>query len=565
MPTIVTTTSSVISSGTAIGAPFYLASNKELFRLSDGTLVIISVRNSTSIFYSLSTNDGESWSSPVVIVPSTRSGCSAVQIGDNFVVFILPTSSGGLASYPLTYNPISKTFTIGSPVSQATTGYSGGTTPIVTGKYFDSQYWLLVGRPANSSQVAYYGTSLSSAWSTVAKIVPGAAVLGYAMSVMSNKIRCFLIYNSILYYSQITKPESTYVYDNYTSLINPVVNNGRTLDTICFSDTEVYVSYAKADGIYIMRFNGITFETPVQITNQTNDRGHFCIVKGTPIYIYVSDNGAGVYGISYVIYKGTNTWSPPVEVIPPQSDYNIYYLETLRNEPTSTISICYTVSTGTYRILYDKISITLGQEYNGNEGISLQDSFEMIPKYPWWNESKKTIEPACCYCAKSNFIIEELEHLEGQVVAILANGKYLGEQVVVEGKIDLGDRYSKVNIGIPFESELETLKINLVLAEGSTIQGTRIKVNNVTFHLRNSKGGQIGPNESYLYEAFSVKAINQYSGKNLGDYDLYTGKIRMPLSGEYEYGGHILIRQRLPIPLTIGSIIPEVDIGGITR
>lgn len=197
--------------------------------------------------------------------------------------------------------------------------------------------------------------------------------------------------------------------------------------------------------------------------------------------------------------------------------------------------------------------------------VQIVDSFVLSPHYPWWDDRGITINPACCYVAESATLVTGLEHLEGQVVAILANGIVFDEQVVVNGQIDLGDYYSKVAVGLPYEADLETLKINFDPQNGGTVQGMRMKVGNVTFHLRDSKGGKIGPDENSLYNAFSRKAINEYSGDNIGEGDLYTGKIRMPLGGEYGYGGRVMVRQRDPLPLTIGSIIPEVNIGGLSR
>lgn len=203
------------------------------------------------------------------------------------------------------------------------------------------------------------------------------------------------------------------------------------------------------------------------------------------------------------------------------------------------------------------------------ENVALAEGVDLLPHYPWWDVRGQTIEPACCYCSESTTNVSGLDHLEGQVVAIIANGELFDEQVVINGSVEVSqtpDWRSMIHVGLPYYADLETLKLNVPLGDNpGTVQGLRMKVGNVSFHLRDTKGGKIGPDEDSLYEAFTVQALNQYSGQNISETDLYTGKFRAPLGGEYGYGGHIFIRQEKPFPLTIGSVIPEVDIGGVAR
>jgi len=152
--------------------------------------------------------------------------------------------------------------------------------------------------------------------------------------------------------------------------------------------------------------------------------------------------------------------------------------------------------------------------------------------------------------------VASLDHLEGMTVAILANGEVLDQQVVSDGEISLTMNYSKVTVGLPFESDLETLNVEFPSRNG-TIQGKKVKIGAVTFRFVDTRGGWIGPDEDNLYEAI----LADWTG--LGSPPpIYTGDVRVPLGAGYEQGGRIFYRQVDPLPVTISAVVPEVTVGG---
>jgi len=152
--------------------------------------------------------------------------------------------------------------------------------------------------------------------------------------------------------------------------------------------------------------------------------------------------------------------------------------------------------------------------------------------------------------ATTNFA--SLSHLEGMTVSILANGEVLDQQVVTDGTVSLPSNYSKITVGLPFESDLETLNVEIPTKEG-TLQGKKIKIGCVTFRMVESIGGWVGPDEDNLYEAFT---------EEIQGTSLYSGDIRIPLGAGYEDGGRILYRQIDPLPITVTAVIPELVPGG---
>lgn len=156
-----------------------------------------------------------------------------------------------------------------------------------------------------------------------------------------------------------------------------------------------------------------------------------------------------------------------------------------------------------------------------------------------------------------------LDHLEGQTVSILGDGEVLDQQVVSGGEISINSTSAYVHVGLPYESDFETLNIEVGLRDGTT-QGRKVKISNVTFRLLNTRGGFIGPNEDTLYDAFTTaslaSAIEIDDVVGAENNRLFNVDVRLPLGAGYEGGGRVFYRQSDPLPVTILAVIPEATI-----
>ena len=157
---------------------------------------------------------------------------------------------------------------------------------------------------------------------------------------------------------------------------------------------------------------------------------------------------------------------------------------------------------------------------------------------------------------KAVTIIYGLNHIEGKTVAVLADGNVINNLVVANGTITLPVAASRVQVGLPYVSDLETLDIELSLVTGTT-QGKLLKVSNVEFRFLNSRGGWIGPDSDHLDE------ITQRTDEPMGSpIDLKSGFYKQPITGNYSEGGRVFFRQKDPLPATILAVIPSLSIGG---
>lgn len=157
--------------------------------------------------------------------------------------------------------------------------------------------------------------------------------------------------------------------------------------------------------------------------------------------------------------------------------------------------------------------------------------------------------------------ISGLPHLEDVAVSILADGFVLPQQIVNDASVDLGDSYSKVAVGVPYLSDIETLVPEIPMRDG-TSQGRKYHLAAAVFRLYNSRGGKYGMDSDTLNDEFVTRGTDV-------PYDtptpLYTGFYPDSGSAAISQGpdprGHIMIRQADPLPITIVGIYPIIDQG----
>lgn len=149
--------------------------------------------------------------------------------------------------------------------------------------------------------------------------------------------------------------------------------------------------------------------------------------------------------------------------------------------------------------------------------------------------------------------ITGLGHLEGETVAILADGATHPDRVVSGGSITLVRPASVVHIGLTYESDLETLDIEAGAADG-TAQGKTKRIHNVTLRLYKTLGVKYGPSGDKL----DVKTFRTSADLTNAPPALFTGDVFINWNGAYETSGAMYFRQDQPLPFTILGIFPQL-------
>ena len=152
-------------------------------------------------------------------------------------------------------------------------------------------------------------------------------------------------------------------------------------------------------------------------------------------------------------------------------------------------------------------------------------------------------------------VISGITWLEGKTVSILADGAVHPQKVVSDGSITLDQASSVVHVGLPYESDLQSLP--LALQAEAFGQGRVKNLNHVWVRVLESSGIFAGPSSDKLVEA-KQRTVEPYGTPP----NLKTQDIKMMLTPTWADNGQIFIRQNDPLPLTIVGITLEVAVGG---
>ena len=165
------------------------------------------------------------------------------------------------------------------------------------------------------------------------------------------------------------------------------------------------------------------------------------------------------------------------------------------------------------------------------------------------------------YSGTATTAITGLEHLEGESVTILADGATHPVKSVASGAIMTGgsltlDRSAlKAHIGLPYNSILQTMRIESKSDEGTSQSRTK-RINEVTLRLHESVGVEVGASLSDMERIpFRSSAAAMDTAV-----PLFTGDKQVEFRDDFNTDGHIYVRQTQPLPLTIISIYPRITV-----
>ncbi|KNC88983.1 hypothetical protein [Trabulsiella odontotermitis] len=139
-----------------------------------------------------------------------------------------------------------------------------------------------------------------------------------------------------------------------------------------------------------------------------------------------------------------------------------------------------------------------------------------------------------------------LAHLNGLTVDVVADGSVMPQAVVADGQITLSRKANSVEIGLHFESTIQTLTPEVATSEGTT-QNAKKRTSEVTMRFLETTGaecnGQVIP-----FRRFGPQVLDKPAPLFTGDH--YWGKLG------WERGEDtLLIQQRQPLPFHLLAII----------
>jgi len=163
------------------------------------------------------------------------------------------------------------------------------------------------------------------------------------------------------------------------------------------------------------------------------------------------------------------------------------------------------------------------------------------------------LDSQLAYDGSATTTISGLDHLEGETVSVLADGSTHPNKVVSSGGITLDRSSTKVKVGLPYISLLQTMRIDAGANNGTSQSKTK-RIYEITARLYESIGIEIGPDLNNMERIpFRSSANLMNSGINV-----FTGDKEIEFRGNYETDGFIFVRQNQPLPLTVLSLYPRL-------
>ena len=164
------------------------------------------------------------------------------------------------------------------------------------------------------------------------------------------------------------------------------------------------------------------------------------------------------------------------------------------------------------------------------------------------------LDSQLAYDGSATTTISGLTHLEGQTVAILADGATHPNKTVASGSITLERSASKVKVGLPYTSLLQTMRLDAGSQDGTSQARTK-RIFDVTIRMYESIGVEVGPDLNNM-ERIPFRSSANPMDTGVG---VFTGDKEVEFRGNYETDGFVYVRQTQPLPLTILSLYPKLQ------
>lgn len=162
------------------------------------------------------------------------------------------------------------------------------------------------------------------------------------------------------------------------------------------------------------------------------------------------------------------------------------------------------------------------------------------------------------YSGEPTNTIPDLTWLANKNVQVLADGNVItGITVSAEGSLVLPAAFSTIVVGLPYTMTIETLPIEIQARDGA-FSSRRERIARMMLMFRDTRGGSFG---------LSGKPLDEIKWRSTEPYgapiELYSGKKYMVIpQSSYLDTVQLVIKQTLPLPMTVLSIVPEVSPGG---
>ncbi len=170
-------------------------------------------------------------------------------------------------------------------------------------------------------------------------------------------------------------------------------------------------------------------------------------------------------------------------------------------------------------------------------------------------EDAKFLDSLLTYSGSATTTITGLDHLEGETLSVLADGAVHPDVTVSSGSITLNYEAEKVQLGLGYTSELETVNVEAGIPYGVT-QMTIQRVLEASIKFTETLGCRFG------YSSANTDTLIFRTSTDTMDNSppLFTGVKTVKFPHGHETASKIYIKQDQPLPMHILSILLKIEV-----
>ncbi len=211
----------------------------------------------------------------------------------------------------------------------------------------------------------------------------------------------------------------------------------------------------------------------------------------------------------------------------------------------------------------DVLYAVINRQINGNEVRYIERLASRVITAATFNEDCFFVDAGITYDGAPITVITGLDHLEGEVVAVVGDGAVIfdgdptdpdaADFTVSGGAITIPAAKSVVHVGLAIRyAEIETLTPDVA---GNSIRDRRKLITSLGAVLdRSTQSFLAGPDDDNLV----ANALEPWETVTAP----VSKRVEVPITSRWDEDGRIFIRHDQPMPLTILAVIPSVQAGG---
>ncbi|MDC1096433.1 hypothetical protein OAS47_03865 [Pelagibacteraceae bacterium] len=217
-------------------------------------------------------------------------------------------------------------------------------------------------------------------------------------------------------------------------------------------------------------------------------------------------------------------------------------------------AVCESVASISGVLTEDEVWVIVKRTINGatKRFVECFSDFDFDETSP---TSFKFLDSHLSYSGSATTTLSGLTHLEGQTVSVLGDGATHANKVVNgSGQITLDRSVTSACVGLPYDSILQTMRIEGGAAEG-TSQGKTKRISKVVLRLFETVGVKVGPSLTNL-ETIPFRTTSSLLSNPVDT--LLSGDKEIEFNDDYNSDGFIFIKQDQPLPCSILAIYPTL-------